>query len=868
MTHQDHTRAGSRKTCRQEIRDLKSQVRALSHAEKINETLFEISEAVNTAGDLDELYLLIHRSLGRLIDVTNFYIALHDVKENRLIFPYCADEKDGSAYDDVRIFVEDSLTGEVIIGKQALFLTTDRLIEREKRNAIQGTLPLIWLGVPLMVENEVIGVMAVQSYTDPDCYSEKDIDVLKSVSNQIAMAIERKRINEAVRESEKRFRNLAEYSHDIIMRFDNKFRHLYVNSAISAVGLTPERMIGKTHAELGFDPHLVDRWEKGIQHVFDTGEINRMEFQLPGGIWIDWLLCPEFSDDGRVGTVITFARDITHRKRLEFHHTCFDRVNQVIITAIDLEQMLNQILDLMLEFFSCERAWLLHPCDPDAPFYECPFTRFRPDWPVDAEFRVNITPDIRKTLQRLLDSQAPVTFDTASEHQVRPEMKQHHGIQSQVMMAVYPRIGSPWVVGLHQCTHERIWSRDDQELMKGICLRITDGLSSMLFKRELAHAKNYIDNVINSIPSILVGVDVEGRISQWNYQAEKRSGLPETQAKGKLFWDCFPYLTDKKEKMLAAIAGSRGMEELKIIRPCGDDLRFEHLAVYPLRDDQERRAVIQIDDITEKVRIEEMMIQSEKMMSVGGLAAGMAHEINNPLAGMMQNAQLIKHRLTGDLPANHEAAGAAGTSMAAIRRFMDQREIIKQLDNIHHAGTHAARIVKNMLSFARKGTAEKQPEDLPDLFRQTVDLLRNDYNLKEKFDVKSIVVTEKILSGFPRVRCEAGKLQQVFINILKNGIEAMQDQVGEDEKKPGFVATFSYDNAFATIRIADNGPGIDEKIRRHIFEPFYTTKDPDKGTGLGLSMAYFIVVDHHNGKMRVDRGKNGGSVFEIQLPLN
>jgi PAS domain S-box-containing protein len=129
---------------------------------------------------------------------------------------------------------------------------------------------------------------------------------------------EKKQTRELLRESEESFRALTENSQDVIMRFDRDFRHLYVNSYVEKMtGISAKKFIGKTHKELGFPLDLCEFWESAIEKVFKTGKINRVEFELPSKIWIDWLLMPEFSEDGSVHYVITSARDITERKHLE-----------------------------------------------------------------------------------------------------------------------------------------------------------------------------------------------------------------------------------------------------------------------------------------------------------------------------------------------------------------------------------------------------------------------------------------------------------------------------------------------------------------------------------------------------------------------
>jgi len=191
--------------------DYHTKAEELKHAEEINEVLFRISNAVNTTKDLNQLYATIHQALAKIIDVTNFYIALYDSEKRTLHFPYYKDEIDENFRDLVVDYdVSDSLTGQVIIDKEAVLLDRKELLERNAQNRLQGPVPLAWLGVPLIADNKVIGVMAVQSYTNPHIFTEKDVKVLASVSEQVALAIDRKRAHEALIESEKRFREIAD----------------------------------------------------------------------------------------------------------------------------------------------------------------------------------------------------------------------------------------------------------------------------------------------------------------------------------------------------------------------------------------------------------------------------------------------------------------------------------------------------------------------------------------------------------------------------------------------------------------------------------------------------------------------------------
>jgi PAS domain S-box-containing protein len=269
-------------------------------------------------------------------------------------------------------------------------------------------------------------------------------------------------------------------------------------------------------------------------------------------------------------------------------------------------------------------------------------------------------------------------------------------------------------------------------------------------------------------------------------------------------------------------------------------------------------------DITEYKKMEEVVVQSEKMLSVGGLAAGMAHEINNPLAGIMQNASVVINRLSGDHPKNREAAAAAGTNMAAICKYLELRSLPNLLENIRNSCSMAADIVKNMLSFARKSENVVSSHDISVLLNHAVDLLRTDYDMKKHYDFKKIKIICNYDDSIGPIPCEASKLQQVFVNVLKNGAEAMAE-TGDGSTEPTFNLTIRDEEAWVRVEIKDNGPGIDAKTRRRIFEPFFTTKPMGKGTGLGLSVSYFIITENHGGEINVDVAQGGGTCFVLRL---
>ncbi|MCP4719859.1 MAG: HAMP domain-containing histidine kinase, partial [Desulfobacteraceae bacterium] len=244
----------------------------------------------------------------------------------------------------------------------------------------------------------------------------------------------------------------------------------------------------------------------------------------------------------------------------------------------------------------------------------------------------------------------------------------------------------------------------------------------------------------------------------------------------------------------------------------------------------------------------------------------MAHEINNPLAGMIQNAQLVQNRLAKSLPVNEKVAEELGTSMAVIQKFMEKRDIFTKLENINNAGSRAAKIIDNMLSFVKKGDSVKSKTNLAKLIDNTIELAQNEYNLKKKYDFKQIKIVRDYNPNLPPVFCEATKIQQVLFNLLKNASESMNSE-NQKNKYPQLNICLKKDSKMISIEIEDNGAGMDDETQKHVFEPFFTTKSVDSGTGLGLSVSYFIIVDNHGGEMKVESCLGKGTKFIIKLPI-
>lgn len=392
----------------------------------------------------------------------------------------------------------------------------------------------------------------------------------------------------------------------------------------------------------------------------------------------------------------------------------------------------------------------------------------------------------------------------------------------------------------------------------------TDITEQRRAEEERARMQLYLKNIIDSMPSILIGVDPQGRITEWNQSAEKASGVSWENAQGRFFGEIFPQLEAQFDHVHAAIREHQPIKTQRIATEIDGEIRFADIMVYPLVANGALGAVIRMDDVTSQVHIEEMMVQTEKMLSVGGLAAGMAHEINNPLGVIMQGSQNIQRRFSLDLPKNREVADELGLDLEQIQRYLEKRGILRFLEGIREAGSRAAKIVSDMLAFSRRSESQFTPVDLAEMLDTAVRLASSDYDLKKQYDFKQIRIVRDYDPELGPVPCDKTGIEQVILNLLRNAAQAM---AGAQTVNPTITLRTDRQDGYACIEVIDNGPGMDERTRKRAFEPFFTTKEVGVGTGLGLSVSYFIITEQHKGTLSMISTSNQGTRFSIRLPL-
>lgn len=399
---------------------------------------------------------------------------------------------------------------------------------------------------------------------------------------------------------------------------------------------------------------------------------------------------------------------------------------------------------------------------------------------------------------------------------------------------------------------------------------------------ELRKAHEETKQLLESISSILIGVNNDDRITQWNKTAEKVFGIRASDVLGRPFRECgvrwdWPAVLQYVSQCFKRGCAVR-TQELRFT--AGDKTeRFLGATINHTRTStgEPLGFLLVAADITDRKILESQLVQAQKLESIGQLAAGIAHEINTPTQFVGDNTRflqeafkdiqnvLVKYRqlheasragsVTAELAADVEAAA----NEADVDYLMD--EIPKAIEQSLEGVKRVANIVRSMKDFSHPGGQEKKEADLNKAIQSTITVARNEWKYVAE-------VETRFDSSLPPVFCLLGDFNQVILNMIINAAHAIAGLVGSNATNKGTIKVSTrLDGDWAEIRISDTGTGIPEEIRSRIFDPFFTTKEVGKGTGQGLAIAHSVVVDKHGGTIACESEVGRGTTFLIRLPI-
>jgi diguanylate cyclase (GGDEF)-like protein/PAS domain S-box-containing protein len=339
-----------------------------TQTQTLQEAVYRIAAATETTRSLDELYHQIHQIISSVMPAENFYITLYDEVQNLLRFSYFKDAEDAPFID--RIQPGRGLTAYVLRTGKSLLCTQAVHDELERLGEVKllGVPSAIWLGVPLMVEGKTIGAMVVQHYSDPKAYGAREQHMLEFVSTQVAIAITRKRAEDALRQSEAELRALFASMHDVVMVIDST--GLYLKIAPTNPELLvrpPEELLGKTLQEV-FQPEQAKTFINAIKQVLDTKKKLQIEYGLLIGdrtVWFATTISPMTED-----STLWVAHDITERKRFESVQNALYRISQTAITSEGMDALYRSIHSILGELIPAENFFiaLIEPASSELSF--------------------------------------------------------------------------------------------------------------------------------------------------------------------------------------------------------------------------------------------------------------------------------------------------------------------------------------------------------------------------------------------------------------------------------------------------------------------------------------------------------------------
>lgn len=372
--------------------------------------------------------------------------------------------------------------------------------------------------------------------------------------------------------------------------------------------------------------------------------------------------------------------------------------------------------------------------------------------------------------------------------------------------------------------------------------------------RAVEEAKSESERFINSVPSILIGTNHEGKIIRWNFEAVEVFGLTESEVIGKTLKDCGVKWV--QEQTFAEIdSWTTRTYPHKAANLCFEmegETRFLGVTIDQLRlaDDRAGGLLITGRDITRRLLLEGQLRQAQKLEAIGQLAAGIAHEINTPTQYVGDNAAFIKESWTGldELLRTRSKGGGAlpADSAAQLERVVEKADLDYLLDEIPRSLNQTmdgvrrvAKIVQAMKEFSHPGGDEKAPNDVNHAIETTLTVARNEWKyvaeVKTEFD-----------RSLPLVPCLAGEFNRVILNLVTNAAHAISGKNGNSGQALGKITirTRRQDD-WAEVQIEDTGCGVPEGNRLRVFELFFTTKEVGRGTGQGLALAHTIIVKKH-----------------------
>jgi len=523
-----------------------------------------------------------------------------------------------------------------------------------------------------------------------------------------------------------------------------------------------------------------------------------------------------------------------YRKRYDYRRTLIE-FGRELNSERDLGKMLEAIIERIQRTLLVDRIAVFLASAEDSGFVMAKSSGIAPYGPLDLRFLSSERPEFAEGHLFFDNTHQAVREEPLAQETIRI-LDLNYFIPCTVMNRTIA------MLGLGKTSEGDFLSSEDVELLEtlagyiGIALQNARLYASLEEKaQEYERLKEFNENIVESINVGVFAADLQDKIESWNSRMEAMYSLPRAEAIGKPIVEVLPPAFCDEFFRVRDNPGIHNLYKFRLGTTAGDT-RVVNAAIAPLlsRDFTVVGRLVIVDDITERIELEQQVAQADKMSSIGLLAAGVAHEVNTPLAVISSYAQMLAKQLQGD----------------------EKRSAL--LEKITKQTFRASEIVNNLLNFSRTSGTEFGNVDLNRIIHDTLALLEH------QFKTAQVRVVGDLDPALPQIHGNQGKLQQVFLNLFLNAKDAMPHG--------GTLTVRTVHDHGVRVHVTDTGSGIAPEHIHHIYDPFFTTKSrPSQGgtggTGLGLAVTYGIIQEHA-AKIRVESQPGQGTTFTMEFPMS
>lgn len=829
--------------------------------EKSRKAFYQVAESLVEARTLDDFYKSIHRIVGEVIPAQNFYIALYDAKVDSLHFVYFMDDLEPAPNDHwLRIFKPGkSLSMYLIRQGQSILITAEQLrqlvesdeIDLSGSQASQEHL-MEWLGAPLKIEDRIIGLMVVKSYVPDIHYDQNALEFLSIISNQVALAIERKRSENALRESERRLRQITDNMTDLITQTDVEGVIKYASPSWSRlVGYLPEEVLNTSYFE-----YLHETEIDSVMNAFAMAMNRRLSgvvehrFRHKDGhfLWLEMHGSLIFNDENDIMGTVFAGVDITERKRREKMQQALYLISKSAVVARDLDTLYSLIHTIVAELIPANNLYIAL-FDPVSRMITFPYFVDEQDTPPEP------TPIGHRVTDYLIRTGKPLLFVPEEIYSLVEKGEiEIDGPMPCSWLGVPLKTSDDVILGalvVQDYSGQATYRKADEDLLIYVSTQIAMAIQRKQADEGVRESEHKFRSFIEQSVDGIFLADEAGKVTAWNQAMENITASSAGSQIGRTIWEVMhatypprlrtPRSLDDLRKLFEAIYRegiSPNLNRLdeRLLVGAGGKHHYVQVMMFPI---QTRKGLMLggvMRDVTSQKQMEISLFASQKLADLGTLAAGVAHELNSPLQVITgQSEDLINDIVQGNL--------------------IDNDRLKQDLEMINRNAWRSAKIIRSLLTYARPSAEQVEMLDINSMIKDT--LLLIEHQLKSWMGIR---IQTELADDLPAIPCDRTQMSQVLINLLTNARDAMP-QGGQIT----IVSRNDVDLQQVVLEVKDTGAGIPDELKDKIFTPFFTTKTIGKGTGLGLSLVMGI-IQAHGGEISVESKLNVGTTFIIHLP--